>query len=658
MNIFLIILLLHYTHVIIFKPKFNTLNCGIFGWAGKNVKDFNKDKVDKLGFLNVERGKSSCGIAYDGDVFIGMHSRKLYYDFIVDEEIVLEKYPVFIGHTRQASAGTTVTIHNAHPFAFGILENGDYEFIGCHNGTLYNKLELAETFNIETKDTYHDFNTFTKKDEIKERDKIDSEILLECIYQSKNFKVLSDYLGGAALMFTNLNEPNVVYLFKGSSKMHSYSPNEIEERPLYAYIENENSMYVSSLENALRTIGGNDDNIVDIDCNVVYKITDGDFVNAEKIQITRVNAQQTTRPINNKTKHTTYPSEYFDESYYGDIIDCRKNPIPLTSNIRNLLPEKKKSKLPSNLSSDNLKLNIYDEKLITSQQEYKSSIYFHKLRFRRNGHPITGIYTFIMGFGYFHLSESIKRAEDLFWEYVDKPFDKSIGQFVDIITNEHCCIPFKSLNVIEPTLFYFIEGAQIKTALDYSVTLNKWKNLDRGGYLNYVDLSLVSTHPLINISVKTKDADSQHVIFNSKLYSDSIVPLGSDKKYTFQDGNLIKEEESSYYKMFIKPELIIEKEKEDLCKITEAFKEHIKLSEINNELSEQNDEKILNHLIEQEEQEEELINEIINEDFAEPVQDFQKTKQKLLSYSGNSYAVSVINFIDNTIESINKLIKV
>ena len=118
----LILLLIHYIGLFIFKPKHNTLNCGLFGWSGKDTRKFNKDKFDKLGMLNVERGKSSCGISFDGDIQIGTDSTKFYYDFIVDREIKPKRFPVVIGHTRQASNGT-VNVYNAHPFGFGDNEN-------------------------------------------------------------------------------------------------------------------------------------------------------------------------------------------------------------------------------------------------------------------------------------------------------------------------------------------------------------------------------------------------------------------------------------------------------------------------------------------------------------------------------------------------------
>lgn len=638
MNIFLIILILHYIGIIIFKPKNNLLNCGIFGWLGADVNDFNKDKFDKLGIFNETRGRSSCGVAYDGDVFIGMNNRKLYSDFIIDEEIDVKKYPIVIGHTRQASIGTSVTIHNAHPFNFGYLENGDAEFIGCHNGTLYNKIELAEKYDVELKAENKEYNNFTKKFELKEREKIDSEILLESIYKNKNFKVLNDYLGGAALFFTNLNEPNVGYLFKGKSKMHSYSKQEEEERPLFVFIENKNSMYVSSIENSLRTIGGNDDNIINIECNVVYKITNGDFINAEKIFISRSNAQQTQRP--NTVKHNHFNEEYYGEEYYGDIIDTRPLKTFKKQNTSLLLENK-----VSNNSS--LLLNIYDEKLLKQQSEYKDRICFNKLRFKRNGHPITGVYTFIMGYGYHSLSMSPKKAEEYFSLLIDKPFDRSIGQFVELILNETTFIPFKSENIIQPNLYYFIEGVQVRTVLDYSCFYSKWEKLKKGEFLNYIDLSNIATHPVINYNFKSKPINEQFVTYNGKLYSGSIVPLGSEKNYTFEKGNLIKVKESSYYKYFNQDnnDNLLSSLNEDNLKVEEN-------------LFQKNDDELLNELIKIEEQETELINEIVHEDFAEPIQDFQKTKTKLLEYTSNAYATTIINFIDETINKISKLTKI
>ena len=166
--------------------------CGIFAWSGKDPKKFNKDKFDKLGIFNIDRGKDSCGVSFDGEVYYGLNTEKLYSKFIVNREIKPLKYPVVIGHTRQASVGNIVNERNAHPFGFGNNSEGNYEFVGCHNGTLYNHKDLASTFKIDTAETIkvqsdHNPNGFYES----VRQKIDSEILLEIIYKTKNFKVLS-----------------------------------------------------------------------------------------------------------------------------------------------------------------------------------------------------------------------------------------------------------------------------------------------------------------------------------------------------------------------------------------------------------------------------------------------------------------------------------
>ena len=65
--------------------------CGIFAWAGENVKHFNKAKFDILGIFNDSRGGDSCGVSTDGEIYYGvLTGMKKYSQFIVEKEVIKE----------------------------------------------------------------------------------------------------------------------------------------------------------------------------------------------------------------------------------------------------------------------------------------------------------------------------------------------------------------------------------------------------------------------------------------------------------------------------------------------------------------------------------------------------------------------------------------
>jgi hypothetical protein len=647
-KIILILTLIHYIGLYLFKQNKNVLYCGLFGWAGNSVKKFNKDKFDKLGILNVERGKSSCGISFDGEIHVGLDSNKMYYDFLVDREINPKIYPVVIGHTRQSSVGA-VNVHNAHPFGFG--ENKEnFSFIGAHNGTLKNHKELGAKYYVD--DVFESSYLNSHGVEvISNREKIDSEILLEIIWRSQNFKVLSEYIGGAALVFTDTNDPNVLYLFKGSSKDYTSSIKESVERPLFVYIENKNSMYFSSIEDSLRTIGGNDNNIIDTDPNVVYKITNGDFVGAEKIAITRLNATQNTPVSYSRQYGSNYGYGYGDDFYdvYEDGYKDKKkekeeDAKPSIINLPVLVNQEKETK--SKASG----LNVYDELPLKNINEYKGVPYFNKFRWWSNGQLITGIYTWINNYGYYYLSENNKLATEKFFCYVDKVFNGK-----DFHNSNNCIkgvVPFKSENIVNPTLFYFVEGIQVKTPLDYAALYNSYSTLNRNPktYIDYIKASKVSTHPIINLNFKNKPIDQQSLLKEGIEYTGNIHILGAEKVYKIEKGNLVDSTVSSYFSNlnqpgFFKVELI-EKDEDEEIKLDEET-----IGSLDEEL-------ILEAMIHQEESENELINEICNEGFIEPLKDFQQIRSKLFNkYAENNLSIRIINFIDNSISEINSFIK-
>lgn len=522
-KLILILLLIHYSLFLLNgkKTKNSNLFCGIFGWFGKTPRKFNKDKFDKLGIFNIERGKTSCGVSLDGELFIGIGEQKIYSDFIKNRDITPKNFPYVLGHTRNASPGMPVTADNAHPFGFGSLNDSEtYEFVGVHNGTVYNADDLAEKYNIEKKETRIVINKHNVKTE-ETRTKIDSEILLEILYNSKNFKVLSEYNGTAALVFINLNEPDSVWVWKGASRQYAYTnADTTEERPLFYYQETPNSLYISSIKDSLLTIGGKkDENVFTFDENTIYKIKQGNVSKAEKIKVSRKNALQ-REVFGTKSHVNTYHS----------------NRAKSYNQIANSFFSGRNCKV----KTDNL-LNIHSEVTVRDVSEYGKRPYFHKLRYLRNGHPITGIYTWISGYGFYYLTEhSLDVAKTILETYVGKSFKNGEFELSKKISLSHDFVPFESKFQLEENLHFFIEGVKVKSYLDFGIMFDrkkKYPNFD----LSITDLSHCSQHPVCKILKVTPSVNFQDVLFEGKDFTGSIVPLGSEKRYHFEEGRLVFE---------------------------------------------------------------------------------------------------------------------
>lgn len=523
--------------------------CGIFGYTGKDPKKFNKDKFDKLGLYNVTRGKDSCGVSFDGDIIVGAHhSDKLYSDFIVkNNKIKPLKYPIVIGHTRSASFGNAVNIDNAHPFGFGVNKKDDcYELIGCHNGTLYNAKELAAEFDIETIQRKVEINSFGVKSTVT-RNKIDSEILLEAIYANKNFKVLSKYTGAAAIVFTNTYEPNKLYVFKGASKNYGWIHEKVEEeRPLFYYIENKNSLYFSSIKDSLISIGGDEDkNIFSFENNTLYIITDGDIKNAETMIISRDNSTQKEKTTT--TNYSSYPKK--SQSYYDNDVF---NSTAIDAEVEEYTKNKLNCKV-GGIYGNKVKSNIYNEGLLIEQNKYGKRVYFNKLRYWQKGHLINGIYIFVENYGFYKIEdESILKAGEALKKlinipFVDNDFDFDCG--IEEAKEKELFIPFKKLSL--NNLYYFVEGCRLRTSEDFKVFIHARNMLHKSEYLDAVKLSYISAHPVINLTVKLADNNEQHIIKDGLNFSGTICPLGAERVYIIAKGNLITSTINSYAKSTI-----------------------------------------------------------------------------------------------------------
>ena len=178
----------------------------------------------------------------------------------------------------------------------------------------------------------------------------------------------------------------------------------------------------------------------------------------------------------------------------------------------------------------------------------------------------------------------------------------------------------------------------------------KYLTLQKDSYLDYVYLSQVSTHPIINLNFKTRLFNEQNVMQNAISYSGTITILGAEKIYTFDKGKLKNVKENAYCSKFNKDYFLPEKKEEiKLSKEIELFNNF-------EEILEQNDDELINEMIEQEEEINQIIKDMCEEDFTESIKDYQKIRTKLFKYSENPLAIKLISFIDNVMKEIKEFI--
>lgn len=519
-KILLLLLSIHYIAFYLFRCKSGVLACGIFGWSGRDTKKFNKHKFDILGLFNNSRGGDSCGVSTDGEIYYGTGVHKNYDEFVINKDYSLPvNVPVVIGHARKASIGGISEV-NAHPFGFGDLGEG-HEFIGCHNGTLSNHDELGKKYDVETS-VYSDRNMFI-------RSKGDSEILLEILYRTKDTAVLEEYIGGAALLFQNLNEPNVMYAFHGASKKEVGDRLETlyEERPLYYYQESKDSVYISSMEEALVFIGGvKDKNVFEFKHNVLYKIKDGvvdcvfDGKKPTAFRVDRKGAGQ-KKP---------YGGAGFSMGGKAAGIDNRSSHTK-----KGKRKERSKSRRFKQIANVN---NIYDETVI--EGDFKSAIYYNKLRYWRNGHLIDGVYTYIKGYGLYKIGDKAADANNKLYQLMGEYFSIEDGMFIDgslvekrLALDDTLFVPFE-YTTKEPPVFFFYNGIMLETVQDFIVLQGNY-----GANFSFEHLSQMSKYPICRMRKNRADDKHQGIIYNGQPHTNNFIPLQCNNCYNIENGNLI-----------------------------------------------------------------------------------------------------------------------
>jgi len=266
-NLTLILLLLHYIGLYIFKPKLDTLNCGIGGYIGNN---FNKYKFNILGLYNDSRGGDSCGILINNDgvnsVHYGHDKTKLYEKFVEFgglKNVNLEAPNFALLHCRKASVGG-ISLATAQPVVIRD-ENNEIVFSMIHNGTLINYKELATKYGI-------DF-AFTETD---------SQIFCKTVYKA-GYKVLAEYDGAGAFVFWDARDgSDTIKIFKGASLFYEDDVDIYIERPLYC-IQEENSFWFSSMEESLNFINDTDAKVKNVPDNTLFTIKNGKIIAEDKI---------------------------------------------------------------------------------------------------------------------------------------------------------------------------------------------------------------------------------------------------------------------------------------------------------------------------------------------------------------------------------------
>lgn len=491
--------------------------CGIIAWSGSDPKKFNKQKFDILGLFNNSRGGDSVGVATDGEIYYGTYLNKNYDDFVLNKGyIVPQKIPTAIGHMRKASVGV-VSENNAHPFGFGTLNEG-FEFIGCHNGTLSNYDDLGKEYGIATS-IYSDKNVF-------QRAKVDSEVLLEILHVTRNTSVLEEYIGGAALVFQDLSTPNKIYAFHGASKKEVGDKDDtlFEERPLYYYQESKNSVYISSMEEALKFIGGvTGETVFEFNHNQLYEIVDGNVAKAVRHKIDRTGAGQ---------RKAIYNSGFSGGGRVNSTTNAYAN-----SHHNKKESKKERSKRGRLKKLENVS-NIHQETII--ENDFKSAIYYNRLRYWRNGHLISGIYTYIKGWGFHKLCDKAEDSNDKIYRLLGAYFSYEEGQFINdklvderLKTDATMFVPF-DYAIKEPPMFYIHDGIMLETVQDYNVLTSSLKIS-----FSFEHLSQMAKYPICKITKHAPSDEKQGIYYNGKFYTDNFVPLQCNNVYIVEEGNLV-----------------------------------------------------------------------------------------------------------------------
>tara|TARA_R110000851_G_scaffold315229_2_gene477564 strand:- start:12887 stop:14782 length:1896 start_codon:yes stop_codon:yes gene_type:complete len=623
-------------------------------WAGRSPKTFSPDKFNLLGIMNEVRGTDSCGVAVDGEIYFGVNTTKRYRDFLADGGYPIPTtIPIVIGHTRNSTVGGN-TIENAHPFGFGDAKTNKefYAFIGVHNGTLYNQKDLAATHNVsvgkEKKGAKN--NTYSV-------DKIDSEILLEILYTSKKFKVLSQYNGAAALVWYHIDEPEIMYAFHGASvkSLGGFDKANYIERELWAWQEHRNSLYISSQDHALAALGGTKENMVHLQTNVVYKIKHGNLATAQQFPLSRA-SQQHERVTAYKKKNKTFKQQEFELDQGNGLTNAYTNG---RGGSKTPVVPFRGSSIYTKVSSA---ANIHNDKKVGPKNKKVS---MEGLRYNRNGHGINGIYVWIPSYGFHFLGFKVEASEKTFkaligkqWFKGDFVYDQSILEGADA---KDIKIPFPdSIKIGASPMFncmsyfhYFLDGCKITSYLDWKSARDLENN---GNGFSIQALSGITCHPIADVKNKADD-NAQGIFFRGVLANTpGFTPLGSQKTYTISKGNCTEitlVDTAAHRSPFSNLEVLMSKlnENEDGKTTGKGSEDTTIIHKLDSKSS---DSIPVNTLLDA--VEEDLLENLIDDMFLPAIEKFQQNRERLTKYKNTELGKDALELLTDFIKGAGQIV--
>jgi len=334
--------------------------CGLIGFSGKT--NFDKEKINLLMLWNsFERGKDATGIYTPKNGLIKF--AKPATDFLVSTPF--EEDTFLIAHVRAKTIGVN-NDKNAHPF-------NEENVVLAHNGTLKNHYDLLKKYDLK----YADYD-------------VDSHIICGIMAKEKNFKILTEIEGAAAMLMHDKDNPKIMYVFRNG------------ERDLFKGYYDGN-LYISSIKKSLELIGCI--NIKEFKENYLYTIVDGLIQGTAKRIVNKPYSAPKTTTYNNYVPSTdkligmmlefdqfnmarafanlTYRKEYkvigFDKNKFTvSILDDNNEQISLPSHYFNrmeayfTLHDSVKSRCNIVLKADNSKVIIAKDQNCLITKDYSN----------------------------------------------------------------------------------------------------------------------------------------------------------------------------------------------------------------------------------------------------------------------------------------------